>query len=86
MMKSLTGQRRCAAVDKPDPQPYLCAIASMTRAFILLTFLAVEPRIACFPLIWRMLPVPDGGAPRHGELMGNAEDPVRAATLLAFED
>jgi hypothetical protein len=50
-MKSLRGYRPCSAVDKPDPQPYLCAIASTTIALILLTFLAVEPWIACFPLI-----------------------------------
>jgi len=33
-----------------------------------------------------MLPVPDGVAPRHGELIGNWVDQVRAVTLSAFEN
>jgi hypothetical protein len=44
----------------------------MAIALILLTFLAVEPKIAYSPLIWRK--DPRGGAfavARHGELMGN---------------
>jgi hypothetical protein len=38
-------------VDKALAQPYLCGIVSMAIALILLTFLAVEPRTADFPLI-----------------------------------
>jgi hypothetical protein len=37
------------AVDKLLAQPYLSAIVSMAIALVLLTFLAVEPRIAYFP-------------------------------------
>jgi hypothetical protein len=45
-----------AAVDKPRTQPYLCETGSMARARDLAAFLAIEPWIAEFPLIWRMLP------------------------------
>jgi hypothetical protein len=37
---------RPAAVDKAWAQPYLCGVVSMAIALVLLTFLAVEPRIA----------------------------------------
>jgi|ERR1700754_1912326 hypothetical protein len=45
-----------AAVDKARTQPYLCRTGSMARARDLVAFLAIEPWIAEFPLIWRMLP------------------------------
>jgi hypothetical protein len=44
-------RRTGGAVDKALARPYLCPIVSMAIALILLTFLAVEPRLAYFPLI-----------------------------------
>jgi hypothetical protein len=46
----------------------------------LAAFLAVEPWIAEFPLIWRIFPDRAGAAMRHDELIGNLVDHVMAAT------
>jgi hypothetical protein len=52
----------------------------MAMARFLAAFLAVEPWIAQFPLIRRMLPDRAGAAMRHDELIGNLVDHVTAAT------
>ena len=72
-----------AAVDKALAQPYLCAIVSMAIALILLTFLAVEPRTAYFPLIWQTLPVGAFAVARHGELIGSHGTTARRQGLAA---
>jgi hypothetical protein len=59
-----------AAVDKPYPRPYVCVIAPNGDSIHFAAFLAVEPRLAEFPLIERMLPGPYGAAARHGQLIG----------------
>jgi hypothetical protein len=46
----------------------------------LAALLAVEPRIAEFPLIWRMLRIGAVAAMRHDELIGNRVDNVTAAS------
>jgi hypothetical protein len=52
----------------------------MAMARISAAFLAIEPWIAEFPLIWRMLPARDRPAMRHDELIGNLVDHFTAAT------
>ena len=52
----------------------------MAQARDLAAFLAIEPWIAEFPLIWRMFPVQDWSAVRHDELIGNLVDHGMAAT------
>jgi hypothetical protein len=44
-------KRTPSAVDKALTRPYLCGVASVAEALILLVLLAVEPGIAYFPLI-----------------------------------
>jgi hypothetical protein len=57
-------------------QPKSMAIARFWAAF-----LAVEPRIAQFPLIWRIpLEIGAGAAMRHDELIGRLMEYVMAAT------
>jgi hypothetical protein len=70
-------------VDKALADPYLCGIVSMAIALYLLTFLAVEPRIADFPLIWRTLPDRGFAVARHGELIGNQGTTARRQGLAA---
>jgi hypothetical protein len=43
-------------VDKAQAQPYLCPTMSVAIALILTAFLVIEPWIAEFPLLWRMIP------------------------------
>ncbi|RZN19648.1 hypothetical protein CWO90_34825 [Bradyrhizobium sp. Leo121] len=53
----------------------------MAIALILLTFLAVEPWIACFPLNWRIGPqVGAVAGVRHGELIDNRRHHALVAT------
>jgi hypothetical protein len=52
---------------------------SVAMALISLAFLAVEPWIAEFPLIWRTHPDRASGAMRHDELMGKRVENVMAA-------
>src|SRR5215472_350362 len=82
-MNSGTASVPLAAVDKTWPQPYLWRTVSMAIAFILLTFLAVGPRIAYFPLIWRMLPLGVVAVARHGELISKPGTTSRRLRLAA---
>jgi hypothetical protein len=70
-------------VDKAWARPYLCAIVSMAIAFVLLTFLAVEPRTADFPLIGERGPVGAFTVARHGELIGSSGTTSRRQGLAA---
>jgi hypothetical protein len=59
-----------AAVDKPQPRPYLCVIAPNGDSIHFAAFLAVEARLLNSHSLSGCCRVSYGAAARHGELIG----------------